>query len=130
MYGEWPRSSARGGGRGPRAGAPMGAQGPHVGLGLALLGAVVVFRRGAGRDENPLAACRGADPEPLRARLADQPGQPGDGARRVPVRGRSALHQVDMPVLTVVTDDLLVYRRSEEHTSELQSQFHLVCRLL
>src|SRR5689334_24606002 len=23
-----------------------------------------------------------------------------------------------------------VYRRSEEHTSELQSQFHLVCRLL
>src|SRR5580693_10164176 len=32
------------------------------------------------------------------------------------------------------TDDdiagLLVERRSEEHTSELQSQFHLVCRLL
>src|SRR5438309_4562778 len=26
--------------------------------------------------------------------------------------------------------DLLGQRRSEEHTSELQSQFHLVCRLL
>src|SRR5438309_4408871 len=25
---------------------------------------------------------------------------------------------------------LLKYKRSEEHTSELQSQFHLVCRLL
>src|SRR5438309_8540391 len=24
----------------------------------------------------------------------------------------------------------LIYERSEEHTSELQSQFHLVCRLL
>src|SRR5258708_8532738 len=27
-------------------------------------------------------------------------------------------------------DDLLVYHRSEEHTSELQSPDHLVCRLL
>src|SRR5438309_9319632 len=26
--------------------------------------------------------------------------------------------------------DLIVVERSEEHTSELQSQFHLVCRLL
>src|SRR5689334_6958940 len=26
--------------------------------------------------------------------------------------------------------DGFLYRRSEEHTSELQSQFHLVCRLL
>src|SRR5689334_24326453 len=27
-------------------------------------------------------------------------------------------------------DNRVNYRRSEEHTSELQSQFHLVCRLL
>src|SRR5689334_25392083 len=33
--------------------------------------------------------------------------------------GRVAAHRVLRPV-----------RRSEEHTSELQSQFHLVCRLL
>src|SRR5689334_24824693 len=34
----------------------------------------------------------------------------------------AALHDVHGPVRT--------RRRSEEHTSELQSQFHLVCRLL
>src|SRR5689334_24591638 len=28
------------------------------------------------------------------------------------------------------SDDLIKWERSEEHTSELQSQFHLVCRLL
>src|SRR5690625_5334148 len=33
-------------------------------------------------------------------------------------------------VLTIVDDDLLVGLRSEEHTSELQSRGHLVCRLL
>src|SRR5689334_24739541 len=30
----------------------------------------------------------------------------------------------------VEVDELIYARRSEEHTSELQSQFHLVCRLL
>src|SRR5689334_23929511 len=30
----------------------------------------------------------------------------------------------------VETDDIVKGDRSEEHTSELQSQFHLVCRLL
>src|SRR5689334_25267249 len=30
----------------------------------------------------------------------------------------------------LVSVDGLYYERSEEHTSELQSQFHLVCRLL
>src|SRR5947209_8301789 len=29
-----------------------------------------------------------------------------------------------------IIDDLIVYRRSEEHTSELQSRQYLVCRLL
>src|SRR2546422_3767203 len=33
----------------------------------------------------------------------------------------SALHNVELP---------LIYARSEEHTSELQSRLHLVCRLL
>src|SRR5689334_24719882 len=32
--------------------------------------------------------------------------------------------------LRVVADRFARNRRSEEHTSELQSQFHLVCRLL
>src|SRR5689334_24765534 len=39
---------------------------------------------------------------------------------RVDVEGR------EVELLRVRVDD----RRSEEHTSELQSQFHLVCRLL
>ena len=99
--------SARGGGR---AAAPGGMQRPNARPGLALLGAVTLLRRGAGRDKDPLAARRGANPEPLGARLGDQPGQPGDGVGRVPVRGRPALHQVDVPVLAIVTDDLLVYR--------------------
>src|SRR5689334_24571426 len=39
-----------------------------------------------------------------------------------------AIRRVDslFPVLTAVT----LLARSEEHTSELQSQFHIVCRLL
>src|SRR5689334_23513739 len=37
-----------------------------------------------------------------------------------------------LPVLTNPDDprNLQLFHRSEEHTSELQSQFHLVCRLL
>src|SRR5689334_23957277 len=31
---------------------------------------------------------------------------------------------------TALSSHYLLYLRSEEHTSELQSQFHLVCRLL
>src|SRR5438309_8027966 len=43
------------------------------------------------------------------------------------------------PISIIMADELVVYAadgitlrntRSEEHTSELQSQFHLVCRLL
>src|SRR5689334_23491182 len=37
---------------------------------------------------------------------------------------------VSMPTLLLAALVLWGARRSEEHTSELQSQFHLVCRLL
>src|SRR5689334_23982107 len=47
-----------------------------------------------------------------------------DGERRLELAER--LHRrAGADELVVVEDDL----RSEEHTSELQSQFHLVCRL-
>src|SRR5689334_25102384 len=45
-------------------------------------------------------------------------------------------HQLDQLVIQVHAAESLsesatiISRRSEEHTSELQSQFHLVCRLL
>src|SRR5689334_24141592 len=45
----------------------------------------------------------------------------------------ATLYDVDARSYFVLAFDrmaLRVYRRSEEHTSELQSQFHLVCRLL
>src|SRR5579862_10071602 len=35
-----------------------------------------------------------------------------------------------LPPLRVFAGRLIPHGRSEEHTSELQSQFHLVCRLL
>src|SRR5690625_5387438 len=38
--------------------------------------------------------------------------------------------EMDMPTPSITPDDLDVqYTRSEEHTSELQSRGHLVCRL-
>src|SRR5689334_24744649 len=43
----------------------------------------------------------------------------------LPILVPRRLRMIRMTVLTV-----LVIARSEEHTSELQSQFHLVCRLL
>src|SRR5438309_6325925 len=53
--------------------------------------------------------------------------------RRIGLRVRS-LDEVGDPVRTVRSLDPRLGRetvpRSEEHTSELQSQFHLVCRLL
>src|SRR3712207_7320351 len=47
--------------------------------------------------------------------------------RQLPADGRRA-HGV--PGLRAVQDDLPAGRRSEEHTSELQSRQYLVCRLL
>src|SRR5689334_24345787 len=39
-------------------------------------------------------------------------------------------HEREQRVVLQVAHDLGQAERSEEHTSELQSQFHLVCRLL
>src|SRR5687768_18302036 len=57
--------------------------------------------------------------------------------RRVPDLGRRARRQLVVVVVVVgldrlvtATDLLLHDERSEEHTSELQSRLHLVCRLL
>src|SRR2546429_2062766 len=81
-----------------------------------------------------LAAC----PEQLRTLLQlavivwnamlDTSGEPEDDARRMIARMQSKFWT---PPPTVVIDWLARRRiRSEEHTSELQSRLHLVCRLL
>src|SRR5699024_12844580 len=60
---------------------------------------------------------------------------PGEGTQ-VSDGGRLALLQIrfdnrfSMPQLLMITILALLCRRSEEHTSELQSRFDLVCRLL
>src|SRR5689334_23771264 len=41
-----------------------------------------------------------------------------------------ALVLVDPGPIAPLPESTAFFRRSEEHTSELQSQFHLVCRLL
>src|SRR2546422_7193021 len=71
---------------------------------LSLHDALPISRRGraAGEGEQPARADRG---EPARR------GRRGRGARQRPARMRRGA-------------------RSEEHTSELQSRLHLVCRLL
>src|SRR2546422_5309229 len=46
---------------------------------------------------------------------------------------RSGVHDAVVPAVRVGSEPLLCgaeHRRSEEHTSELQSRLHLVCRLL
>src|SRR2546422_8544414 len=48
-------------------------------------------------------------------------------------RDRATVRDVDLAVLTdppLTLEDLTKRQRSEEHTSELQSRLHLVCRLL
>src|SRR3989475_4872514 len=101
-------------------------------------------RRGAGGsgDENRQAAARPASAGA--ARSGNVSGRPGDRvfsgngrgagfgvegdpgpARQTAPRGR-----VSQPDLDVVLVLLLLDPRSEEHTSELQSQSNLVCRLL
>src|SRR5438309_8191138 len=44
--------------------------------------------------------------------------------------GTNALINEELPVVAIALKDSVYKKRSEEHTSELQSQFHLVCRLL
>src|SRR5689334_24608505 len=55
--------------------------------------------------------------------------RPARPARRMAVDARRGDRVDELPVgLGIASDDRRP--RSEEHTSELQSQFHLVCRLL
>src|SRR2546422_3081064 len=51
--------------------------------------------------------------------------------RREPLRPRLHAHRPDRALRTLVQEgDPRMKYRSEEHTSELQSRLHLVCRLL
>src|SRR5689334_24251465 len=69
-----------------------------------------------------------------------RPGQALAEARRIPGAAQAVTGDLDVPaalerrdeVIHHLHDDVQVpwLERSEEHTSELQSQFHLVCRLL
>src|SRR6266550_3092676 len=74
-------------------------------------------------------ALRAPPPPRLAADRADQPGRPRDERpadplpRRARREGRPDLRDAQVP-------DAPPGRRSEEHTSELQSRLHLVCRLL
>src|SRR5579863_10545161 len=98
-----PGASARGGGpRSLAAAMPMGPQSPHFCLRRASLGAVPLFRGSTGADKGPPAVFRLADPEPAGAGLGDQAGQPGNGPGRVPVSGRTALYQVNVPLLVAI----------------------------
>src|SRR5699024_12868783 len=57
----------------------------------------------------------------------------GDLVDAVPIRGwpRTPLHPIDGPQFAGLIGPLVPdAHRSEEHTSELQSRFDLVCRLL
>src|SRR2546429_5964964 len=57
----------------------------------------------------------------------------GGGVKRRPARRLALAHGVDPAAVLQRLDDLAGNRhetRSEEHTSELQSRLHLVCRLL
>src|SRR5689334_24863944 len=56
-------------------------------------------------------------------RLADELGRAGERERRLAADALLAAE----PLADHLAD---LFERSEEHTSELQSQFHLVCRLL
>src|SRR5689334_24396180 len=50
--------------------------------------------------------------------------------RQSPRRGPSGAELFAPLIATFTTEPAISISRSEEHTSELQSQFHLVCRLL
>src|SRR5712692_8438571 len=73
-------------------------------------------REGAARPRPPSTALLGLGEQPraLHPRVLEPHRAPAPGVLLPPA------------VLLVLEDQ----RRSEEHTSELQSQFHLVCRLL
>src|SRR3989449_5528273 len=55
---------------------------------------------------------------------------PVEARRDLPAEGEVVADHRDLPVLEVLVDPRAERVRSEEHTSELQSRLHLVCRLL
>src|SRR2546430_12662186 len=55
---------------------------------------------------------------------------PATGAHNFSFWFRSPREETVNAMTPVVKDDLILISRSEEHTSELQSQSNLVCRLL
>src|SRR5256886_11434937 len=65
--------------------------------------------------------------------LDELAGRYGNGTLRVTTRQDNQFHGVvkgDLKTTIRALNDALVTTRSEEHTSELQSQSNLVCRLL
>src|SRR5207248_6648415 len=49
---------------------------------------------------------------------------------RVGLVGRGVRHHEDLPAIRGIVETQQILERSEEHTSELQSPYDLVCRLL
>src|SRR5690606_40966590 len=69
-------------------------------------------------------------PPPLPECLdCDHPG-PGRARRRTGPDAARHARRMDYPAYAAAASDELAHRRSEEHTSELQSRENLVCRLL
>src|SRR2546429_6611109 len=74
---------------------------------------------------------RSGDPELVDAATTRIRAEDADGSAAITAAATAVAHQ-----LRALGDDLLAARasdvidRSEEHTSELQSRLHLVCRLL
>src|SRR2546429_1939216 len=124
----WPRLVSRspGGGRVRRAERPRAdpAAGHHSRSGHELL-----LPQGGARRRVRL---RRADPGSGPHRLAPADGTGADGRRGDPPRGTGPAAGGGGRVKVVILFDPGAedWTRSEEHTSELQSRLHLVCRLL
>src|SRR5205085_9678536 len=73
---------------------------------------------------------RSVTPVPLRSASNDQTSRRAAGSR--PVVSSSRMATCGLPIRASATDSRCFWPpdRSEEHTSELQSQSNLVCRLL
>src|SRR5256884_3448033 len=66
----------------------------------------------------------------LKAYADDFAGRAWTHARALAERYRTDAGELCLPIACIASERLLVFPRSEEHTSELQSRLHLVCRLL
>src|SRR5699024_12273530 len=80
---------------------------------LSLHDALPIFDLVAGPTEVLIVADETADPFIVAVDLLSQ-----------------AEHGPDSPAVLISTDEALARKRSEEHTSELQSRFDVVCRRL